>query len=68
MLNRIHTSTVYPVRKWLSSSIFHILEGIFLKSVIVSLQLLKMIRFLGDGTLILLYLVFKGFESLYTFI
>ena len=32
----------------------HILEGIFLKSVIVSLQLLKMILFLGDGTLILL--------------
>ena len=40
----------------------------FLKCVIVSLQLLKMVLFLGDGTLMLLHLVFKGFDSLYIFI
>ena len=50
----------------MSSSIFSTyLTVFFLKSVIVSLQLLKMILFLGDCTLMLLHLVFKGFDSLH---
>ena len=57
---------MYSVKKWLSSSIFSTyLTVFFLKSVIVSLQLLKMILFLGDCTLMLLHLVFKGFDSLH---